>query len=231
MTEDSFDGFSPSLFTFLEEIAVNNNREWFHANKSRYEVDVREPAFHWIRAMKPRLQAISPCFLAVARKVGGSMMRIHRDVRFSKNKEPYKTNVGIQFRHVLGKDVHAPGYYLHISPESNFLGVGIWRPDSSSLAKIRASIHEHQEDWVEMRDDEGFQELFELGGDSLKRSPRGYDKDHPLLVDLKRKDFIAVHNLTPEDLLDEHFIDHASDAFAAATPFMEFLCESLEVGF
>lgn len=229
--ETVFQGFEPSMMEFMSDVAANNNREWFQANKQRYEDEVREPIFSWIRAIKPHLQELSPCFLAVARKVGGSMMRIHRDVRFSKSKEPYKTNIGVQFRHVMGKDVHAPGYYVHFSPQECFLGVGIWRPDSASVGKIRKAIDEHQEDWQLTRDDEAFQELFDLGGESLKRPPRGYKKDHPLVEDLKRKDFIAVHNYPIEQIYADDFVDYVVHAFATATPLMSFLCEALEVGF
>ena len=231
MSEPLFQGFSSSLLTFLEEISANNNREWFQANKARYETDVREPVFDWIRAMKPHLQEISPCFLATARKVGGSMMRIHRDVRFSKNKQPYKTNVGVQFRHILGKDIHAPGYYLHISPDSLFLGVGIWKPGGASLRKIREAIDAYPDDWIEARNDSQFLENYTLGGESLKRAPRGYPKEHPLLTDLKRKDFIAIHPLTIDAFLSEDFVEYVSSTFSAATPFLSFLCDALEVGF
>lgn len=229
--ESEFQGFDPSLMEFMRDVAANNNREWFQENKNRYEAEVREPMFSWIREMKPRLEEISPCFLAVARKVGGSMMRIHRDVRFAKNKAPYKTNVGVQFRHMMGKDVHAPGYYVHFSPEEFFLGVGIYRPDSASLAKIRKSIDEYQEDWIEARDDETFVNTFNLGGDSLKRPPRGYAKDHPLIDDIKRKDFIAIRNFTEDQVYADDFVDFVTDSFQAATPLMSFLCEALEVGF
>ena len=125
--------FKTSTIKFLRELEKNNNRDWFEANKHRYESDVREPALAYIEAMAPRLAKISPHFIASPKKVGGSLMRVYRDVRFSKDKTPYKTNIGIQFRHSAGKDVHAPGFYMHIEPSQVFIAAGIWRPDSEML--------------------------------------------------------------------------------------------------
>jgi len=96
--------FSKQTMSFLRDIKKNNNREWFEANKERYETHVRSPALEYIEAMAQPLAKISDQFVASPRKVGGSLMRIYRDVRFSKDKTPYKTNVGIQFRHSAGKD-------------------------------------------------------------------------------------------------------------------------------
>ena len=108
-----FRGFDPSLFEFLEELADNNHRSWFQNNKERYETVVLEPSLAFIREFASRLKTISPYFVASDRRVGGSLMRVYRDTRFGKDKTPYKTNVGIQFRHEFGKDVHAPGFYVH----------------------------------------------------------------------------------------------------------------------
>ena len=100
--------FSQLSFDFLNTLAANNDREWFKANQQQYEDQVRSPALQFIQAMQGPILGLSPRFVAVAKKVGGSLMRPQRDSRFSKNKTPYKTNVGIQFRHFQAKDVHAP---------------------------------------------------------------------------------------------------------------------------
>ena len=102
MGDTEFAGFTSDLIGFLEDLRFHNEREWFKANSDRYERHVREPALDFIAAMAPRLEKISPHLTAVPKKVGGSLMRIHRDVRFSKDKTPYKTNLGIQFRHSAG---------------------------------------------------------------------------------------------------------------------------------
>ena len=130
-----FRGFEPQLFQFLEELADNNNRPWFQKNKGRYQREVLEPAMAFIRAFQPRLKRISPSFLASDRRVGGSLQRVYRDTRFFKDGEPYKTNVGIQFRHEQGRDVHAPGFYVHIAPGECFLAVGLWRPEPGGSAR------------------------------------------------------------------------------------------------
>ncbi|MCA9241330.1 MAG: DUF2461 domain-containing protein, partial [Planctomycetales bacterium] len=135
-----FSCFPLGLLHFLEELSRNNNKKWFDKHKPRYEREVREPALAFIAAMEKPLARLSPHFKAIPKKVGGSLMRIHRDVRFSHDKSPYKTNVGIHFRHDAGKDVHAPGIYFHIDTSEVFLGVGLWRPEAAALAAIRDSI-------------------------------------------------------------------------------------------
>lgn len=130
-----FTGFPPQTLRFLKELERNNNREWFQANKPRYEDAVLEPALDSITSMGPKIQAISDHFVATPKRVGGSLMRVYRDTRFGNDKTPYKINIGIQFRHELGKDVHAPGYYLHIDNTGCFLAVGIWRPEPQTPAE------------------------------------------------------------------------------------------------
>lgn len=223
--------FGKCLFEFLMDLEENNDRTWFEEHRETYEAAVREPALQFIRAMQPRLKRISAHFVANDKKVGGSLMRVHRDVRFSKNKQPYKTNVGIQFRHELGKDVHAPGFYVHLHPDESFLGVGIWHPDSQALQAIRQRIDEEPTAWKRARDDRGFQAQYRLAGDSLKRPPRGYEQDHPLIEDLKRKDFIAVKNLSRRDVLAGSFLENVTNDFRAAKPLMRFLCKALKIPF
>ena len=179
--------FSPELFTYLNGLALNNHREWFEEHKQDYERVVREPALGFIRAMAPKLARLSKHFVASDRKVGGSLMRVFRDVRFSSDKTPYKTNVGIQFRHVVGKDVHAPGFYVHISASECFVGCGVWHPDAAALGKIRAYLDGNQAKYRRVLAAKKFRETYRLGGDSLVRAPKGYSEDHPLIDELKRK--------------------------------------------
>ena len=145
-----FQRFEPSLGKFLKDLKKNNNRPWFQANKDRYEREVLEPALAFIRAMGPKLRKISPFFVASDSRVGGSLMRIYRDTRFGKDKTPYKTNVGIQFRHERGRDVHAPGFYVHLEPGECFLALGVWKPDRDALELIRQAILERPEPWKRM---------------------------------------------------------------------------------
>jgi uncharacterized protein (TIGR02453 family) len=223
--------FTPATLAFLSELAQNNRREWFEDNKARYEEHVRIPALAFIEDMAPVLNAFAPRFLAIPKKVGGSLMRVHRDTRFGRDKTPYKTNIGIQFRHDAGKDVHAPGYYLHVEADSFFLGVGIWRPDAQALGMIRERIVAKPQQWLAARDDTGFRRHYTLSGESLQNPPRGYAKDHPQLEDLKRKDFIAIKTLSRKDVLSPKLPAAMAAHFAKTTPFMRFLCGALGVGF
>lgn len=223
--------FGPELVKFLTELDQNNDRTWFDENKHRYETDVREPALEFIRLMAPRLGKISKYLVAIDKKVGGSLMRIHRDVRFSKNKRPYKTNVGIQFRHVEGKDVHAPGFYFHVDPEAVFLGAGMWHPEPGALAAIREAIVDNPKAYRTALAAKAFKQGFTLEGDSLQRAPKGYDPDHPLIDGLRRKDHIAVLNLTRRDLARADLVDQVAKQFAATKPFMAFLTKAVGLPF
>ncbi|MFT6396630.1 MAG: hypothetical protein ACJAYU_001373 [Bradymonadia bacterium] len=222
--------FSKSALNFLVDISLNNNREWFDKNRQRYEDDVREPAFAFIRAMEPHLHAVSSHFTAVPKKTGGSLMRIFRDTRFGKDKTPYKTNIGVQFRHEAGKNVHAPGFYLHMDPDEGcFLGVGIWGPDGPTIRAIREAIDENQDEYVRVRDGKAFRAKFEVTdhGASLKTAPKGFPKDHPLIVDLRMKHHIATASLDPEmELFGDAGVAHIADLMKRAADYARFLTEA-----
>jgi uncharacterized protein (TIGR02453 family) len=226
-----FQGFGPDVFRFLEELAAHNERSWFQDNKQRYEQVVLAPSLALIRAFQPHLERISPCFVASDRRLGGSLMRIYRDTRFSPDKTPYKTNIGIQFRHRFGRDVHAPGFYLHIAPDECFLAVGVWRPDSPTLAAIRQAIVDRPGSWRRARDHAKFRAAYTLEGDVLRRAPRGFPADHPLIEDLKRTDFVGVSALSRKAVLSKQLLDSVAVTFAASRPFMRFLCQALTLPF
>lgn len=227
----AFPGFPLGLLHFLEELARNNHKKWFDANKACYERDVREPALEFIAAMEGPLKKTSPHFVAAPKKVGGSLMRIHRDVRFGKDKTPYKTNVGIQFRHDAGRDVHAPGFYFHIDTEQVFLGSGVWRPASDALNAIRMAIDEDPKAWKRAKSGKAFRSQYELAGESLKRPPRGYAAQHPLIEDLKRKDHIAVCNLDHGALFEPTIVKVVAERFRASKAYVAFLCDAIGVEF
>jgi uncharacterized protein (TIGR02453 family) len=224
-----FTRFQPTLFEFLDQLAENNNRPWFQENKERYHRNVLEPAMAFIRAFQPLLKWISPYFVASDRRVGGSLMRVYRDARFVKDGAPYKTNVGIQFRHEQGRDIHAPGFYVHVAPNECFLAVGLWRPDPVTLGQIRQAIVDWPDRWRRARDDRNFRRRFSLEGNSLVRPPRGYPADHPHIEDLKRTDFIGLEELEEQDVLGTSFLSRVATSFAASRPFMRFLCDAVKV--
>lgn len=220
--------FSDALFAFLNDLSAHNTREWFKENRGRYEADIKEPAQRFILAMGERLPEISPSLRADPRPVGGSLFRIHRDLRFSKDKSPYKTHAGIHFRHSAAKDAHAPGLYLHIEPTGSFLGLGIWRPASAPLRAIREAVVEAPDRWSDAVGALGASGL-ELSGDSLTRMPRGFDADHRLSDDLRRKDFIAVAPLTREQVVSPDLLDGVLQTAEAGRPLLQFICDALGV--
>jgi uncharacterized protein (TIGR02453 family) len=221
--------FEPELFSFLADLRANNDREWFAANKDRYERDVLEPALAFIEDFAPRLHDISPHFRADARPSGGSLFRIYRDTRFSKDKSPYKTNLGIHFRHERAKDAHAPGYYLHIGPGEVFAGGGIWHPGTEGATRIREAIVADPERWRRATRTGAFPKRLELGGDSLKRVPPWADAEHPFADDLRRKDFFGWATLDEGDVVAAGFLDEYAQICRAAAPLMRFLCDALDV--
>ena len=223
--------FTKQTFAFLSSLAANNTREWFEAYQQDYENLVRAPALDFISDMAHEMPAISKRFRALPKKVGGSLMRFHRDIRFGKDKTPYKTNIGIQFRHEVGKDIHAPGYYVHIEPGECFVGVGLWHPDADALFKIREAIVKKEDAWLAARDDKNFRKHFSLEGDALANAPRGFAKDHPLVEDLKRKDFIGLAKLSEADMTSKNSRSLVVERFKQAAPYMRFLCKALELRF
>ncbi len=224
-----FQGFPRDLTHFLQELKANNNREWFEKNKPRYEQELLVPALSFIASIEKPLAKVTKHFVAVPKRTGGSLMRIYRDTRFSKDKTPYKTNVGIQFRHELGKDVHAPGFYFHIDADNVFIGAGVWRPAGPVISKIRTFIEDYPARWKRTRNSKGLTSQFEFAGESLKRPPRGYDSEHPLINDLKRKDHIIVSNLKVSDLYDKKIVDKTIARIKTAKPFVKMLCDALHI--
>ena len=223
--------FSPyittELFNFLAELKENNDKAWFAENKQRYESVVREPLLKFITDFAAHLAKVSPHYQADPRKVGGSLFRIHRDIRFSPDKSPYKTHAGIQFRHESGKDVHAPGFYLHLEPGNVFIAMGVWKPDSETLGKIRDAIVTQPDRWQQIFADEKFAAIFKLDGDRLKKAPRGYDPNHPLIEILKYKDICVITSLNEQDACATDFIERLAEVFVVSKPFMEFLTTAI----
>ncbi len=223
--------FGAETFAFLRQLAENNNRQWFQQNKNRYEEHVKDPAIRFIIDFQPFLRKISRQFIADPRPVGGSMFRIYRDVRFAKDKSPYKINTGIQFRHNLGKDVHAPGYYLHLEPRNVFAAVGIWHPDSRTLGKIRYAIIEDPSGWKRAVKRQTFGHKSRLARISGRRGPKGYDPSHPLIADLKRKDFIGTTALTQNAVASPGFPREFAEICKAGTSLVKFLCNAIGLPF
>ncbi|MEA1902036.1 MAG: TIGR02453 family protein [Actinomycetota bacterium] len=226
--------FTKGAFDFLRELEANNEKAWWEQNKERYIRVIREPALEFINDFGSRLDKISPEFVADSRTVGGSLMRPYRDVRFSADKTPYKTNVGIQFRHSLGKDVHAPGFYLHLEPGSCFAGAGLWKPEARVARDIRQAIHDDSGRWRKVAKSKTFADTWDLdGGDeyTLKRIPKELEGDHPYPNDLRLKSFIAGAKLTQKQVTAEGFDADLARLFKKAGAFTRFLCDAIGVPF
>jgi uncharacterized protein (TIGR02453 family) len=216
--------FTPELFRFLREINTHNHREWFAANKRRYDDEVKEPALAFIEDFGYRLPDIAPHLVADRR----SMFRIHRDTRFAKDKSPYKTHVGIYFRHERSTEADTAGLYLHLEPGHVFLGAGIWHPQTAALKRLRDAIVADPDGWRQAL--AAVAPQWHLAdGEQLKRAPTGYPVDHPLVEDLKRKSFAVISPLTQRDATGRRFLDHCAERARQARPFMAFVSAALHV--
>lgn len=220
--------FSPQLFRFLKDLKANNDRDWFQANRDRYEDYLKEAGAAFIRDASAPLARISKHFVADPKR---SLFRIYRDTRFSPDKSPYKTHMGVQFRHAAGKDAHAPGFYLHLEPGGCFVGMGLWRPEAKVAGQIRDAIVSDPTFWKRATRGKSFRELLSMDGESLKRPPRGYPASHPLVTDLMRKDFVAMAPLTQKAVTSPELMDLVMKRFGAGKPFMRFLCRAVGAEF
>ena len=236
--------FTPATFRFLRALKRNNTRDWFHAHKAQYEEHVKAPALRLIGDIAAPLRTISPELVASPRAVGGSLFRIHRDTRFSGDKSPYKTHVGMSFYHAATKAVargslgtaalgrlDAPVLYLHVEPGACFTGGGIWHPQPPTLKRLRDFLIDNPRSWKRATRERSFRRVFELDGESLSRPPHGYDPRHELIEDLKRKDFIASSALADADLLRTDLVRLLMRRFRLMRPMLDWLCASVELEF
>ena len=214
--------FDKGLFDFLSELKSHNDRDWFNKNKQRFEQDIKEPFLDFISDAGPQLRKISKSIVADPRPVGGSLFRIYRDVRFSKDKSPYKTHAAAHFQSG-GKGVHGPGYYLHLEPGECFIGGGMWQPEPKVLQEIRDRIVEKPNEWKKARVNLSHPE------DALKRPPRGFDPDHPYIEDIKRKSFTTGTKLTNKQVLSDDFMKTFIAGCKEIAPLMQFLAASAGV--
>ena len=217
--------FTPRLFTFLRALKRNNERAWFQANKERYIAEVQQPMLRFIADFAEPLRKISKNFIADPKPMGGSMFRIYRDTRFSRDKTPYKTHASAHFRHTAAtRDVHAPGFYFHLEPGECFIGGGIWLPEAAALKKVRDAIAYDIEGWRAVK-----RKVKDIGGDGLARPPQGYDPGHPFIEDLKRKSHFSHADFTEEEICSPRFLARCANACRAQAPLMKFLTEAVDL--
>lgn len=217
---------TPELFRFLATLRQHNDRQWFNANKERYLTLVRDPLLAFVAALAPKLRAISPHIVADPRPSGGALLRIYRDTRFSADKKPYKTNAALFFRLTAGKDVETPGYYLHLEPGQVFMGAGLWRPSADALRAIREAIAADPSGWKRAR-----RSGLSHGESALKRPPRGFAADHPLIEDLKRTSFTTGVTFSERQAGGPGFPTLFVSACRREAPLMRFLARALGLSF
>ena len=214
------------ILKFLKSLAKNNNREWFEKNKGTYlqakeyfEVFVGKFLEELIK-FNPELAGLNPKKLP---------FRIYRDVRFSKDKRPYKTNMGAGFS-PNGKLMQEPGYYLHIEPAGCFVAGGFYMPDPENLSKIRQEIDYNGEKLEKILKEKKFRKWFNglANFDQLKTVPKGYGKDHPRLDFLKHKTFIVSHTFTDAEVTDKKFLKKLTEASQVIKPLNVFLKEAIQ---
>jgi len=223
--------FTPALFRFLAELAAHNEKPWFEANKDRYLRDVRDPMLAFIALLQAPLAKLSKHFDVDPRPVGGSMMRIYRDIRFSSDKSPYKTAVAAQFSHRDGTDAASAGFYLHLQPGSSMVGGGVWRPAPDALQRIRVAIVKDPKGWRAATSSRALGAEAEFHGEALKRAPRGFDESHPCIEDLKRKDFALGLSLSDGEVAGPKTLSTVVEAYRRMAPFMRFVCKALGLAF
>ena len=221
-----FEGFSRKGIAFLRSLKRNNTRTWFEKRKADYEQLVKLPMQSLISDLKTPFRAFAPEFDLNPKR---SIFRIYRDVRFSKDKRPYKTNVAAHF--VLRgkpKGVSGSGYYLHIEPGEVYAGAGIYMPAGDQLKKIRRAIADRSDEFLEIVTDRSFAKMFGgLEGETLVRVPAGYGQDHPMAKYLKHKHFFVGRSWPEDQCLKARFVDDVASTFEKATPLVKFLNQAI----
>jgi len=223
--------FTAATFTFLRQLERHNARDWFKAHQTAYERDVRAPFLALIEALAPALTTISPHFRADARKVGGSLFRIQRDTRFAHDKQPYKTWAGARLFHLRHRERDAPSFYIHIQPGDCFVGAGIWHPEPATLKRIRAFIADNPAAWKRAVHSPAFSHRYAFWGERLTRAPQGYAADHPLIADLKLKNYAAGCALSEALVLSPRLRTHIATHLQTLAPLVDYLCAALDLEF
>lgn len=207
---------------FLSDLSANNDREWFARNKARHD-EARKDVLHFVSEVIKGLAKADP-EIPVSLDPKDCVMRIYRDIRFSLDKTPYKSNFGAGIS-PFGKNFNGPGYYLHISPGECFVAAGCWMPEKDHLKLIRQEIDYNSSEFKEiLMNLKAFNSKSQLETDhKLKTSPKGYPSDHPEIEYLKLKSFTVILHFKPSDLLKADASDKVVNGLASFVPFVAFL--------
>lgn len=217
--------FTPELFRFLARLKRNNDREWFLRHKDEYESSVKQPALRFIEDFAIPLRDLSPYLVADSRPSRGSLFRIYRDTRFSNDKRPYKTHVAMKFSH-RGKDVHSPGFYLHLEANGCFAASGLWHPDPPTLLKVRTAMVDRPDEWRAVRKLLNWDDATKLS-----RPPRGFSSDHDFVDDLKLRDLGCWVEFSEKQVCSPKFMSIFTAACGKMSPLAAFLSSALGLSF
>ena len=214
-------------FEFLKDIKINNNKVWFDANKKRYD-EARTAFITSVEEMKTAIGSLDPDINNLTAKE--CIFRMNRDIRFSKDKRPYKNNMAAYFNRT-GKKGTGAGYYVHVEPGQSFIAAGVWMPEGDGLSKIRQEIDYNFDEWKKIIGSASFKKQFENGIDksnSLIRPPKGYDEKNPALEFLKLKSFVAMKQISDVELKSKTFVNDLTKSFKTVKPLIDFINRSLD---
>lgn len=204
----------PGTLQFLTDLSANNDRAWFQANKDRYEAALEN--------MKQFVKAVENALGETDHLENATLFRIYRDVRFSKDKSPYKNHFGVGFSRATKR--LRGGYYLHIEPGASFAGGGFWQPEAPDLKRIRDEFAADDRPIREIMADGTFKKYFGvIQGDELKTAPRGYDKDSPALDLIRKKNFTVHRNFTDKEVTSDNFLQEVKQTFEAMRPYFDYM--------
>lgn len=205
-------------FEYLKQLKQNNNRDWFANHKSEYDLIVKENKT-FFNGIYTELQEYD-------KLKGIHIFRIYRDVRFSKDKTPYKTDFGVGYSR--SKPMLRGGYYIQLEPGNSFVGGGFWGPEAKDLLRIRQEFEISTKEINKITSDETFVKYFgELQGDSVKTAPRGFDKNHQAIELIRKKQFIVMRKFTDKEVLAENFQKEVIQTLLAMRPFFDYMSEVL----
>lgn len=218
----------PGTLRFLASLAKNNNKDWFTANKTDYQA-IRSEFAEFANSLAIEIAKFDNYINdAIADQQTVKIFRINRDVRFSKDKSPYKTNLGADIS-VKRADAHFPSYYIHIKPGDCFVGGGIYQPQPKVLGKIRDYVEQNYSQLKMILDSKTFNETFgSLMGEKLKTNPRGYAQDSPAIEFLRHKSFAVSASVPDSQVLSSDFVARSMEIFSLARPLNEFLYKAVK---
>ena len=221
------DHLPEEALAFLKDLAAHNDKRWFDASRARCEGELVEPARALVRRLAADLAEVFPEIAGSDAKVGGSLTRLHRDVRFSRDKSPFHTHLGMHFWHRAGRKMEVPGFFLRVAADEVLLATGLHGPGPDPLEKVRRALDADRKGWEKASRAPDFVRLWGgLEGESLKRVPAPWPADHPFAEDLRRKDFTAFARLKGSEAAKPGFAGRAVEHWRASGPLMAFLCRA-----